>query len=252
MSLCLRYHKNGIIREDSILFQDLISESFDLDFSTLEDGQVIEPKLSGKIIGNAILKSIVNLGLDIQNCVGQGYDGAAVMSSNIVGASSVILEKNPRALYTHCVSHSLNLAVIDASKVQEIRNMMSSIRQVVSFINVSAKRKSVFTAAVNYKLPNHPTNQLKSLCETRWVERHEAIETFIVLLPPIKLTLSQVIFILFVPSYILHYNYFLIFITLCSVFRIYQSHLINNPSLSIPVIRGKEITLALSISVLQQ
>ena len=137
MSLCLRYHKNVTIRDDFILFQDLISESFDLDFSTLADGQVIEPKLSGKIIGNAILKSIVNLGLDIQNCVGHGYDGAAVMSSNIVGASSVILEKNPRALYTHCVSHSLNLAVIDSSKVQEIRNMMSSIRQVVSFINVA-------------------------------------------------------------------------------------------------------------------
>lgn len=195
MSLCIRYYKNGSICEDFMLFQDLFRESFEIDFSALEDGEVIEPKLTGKVIGQAILKNLHNLGLDIQNCVGQGYDGAATMSSNIVGASAIILEKNPRALYTHCVSHSLNLAVVDASKLQEIRNMIGTIRQVVSFINMSAKRKTVFSAAVKYKLPDHPTTHLKSLCETRWVERHEAIETFLVLLPSIKLTLSQVILI---------------------------------------------------------
>lgn len=151
-------------------FQDLFTDTFELDFATLEEDEVMEPKLSGKLIGQSILKTVHNLGLDIQNCVGQGYNRAAVMSSAIVGASTVVLEKNPRALYTHCVAHSLNLAVVDSSNVQEVRNMISTVRQIINFINVSAKRKSVFEAAVKYKLPDQPSSRLKSLCETRWVE----------------------------------------------------------------------------------
>ena len=115
------------------------------------------------------------------------------MSSCNVGAASVILEKNPRALYSHCVAHALNLVIVSSSKLTEIGNMMGVIRKIVSFINGSANRLSVFEAAVKYCKPNAIINKSKGLCDTRWVERHECIQTFIELLEPIRLTLKQVI-----------------------------------------------------------
>ena len=61
--------------------------------------------------------------------------------------------------------------------------MMGIIRKIVHFINDSAKRLTVFKAAVKYCKPNAMINTLKGLCDTRWVERHECIETFMKEIP---------------------------------------------------------------------
>ena len=193
LSLCLRYVSDGKIHEDFICFLDLFVENFDIDFSSLEEGEVIEPKMTGKKIGGTIVSTLGQLGLDIMCCVGQGYDGAASMSSCNIGAASVILEQNPCAVYSHCVAHALNLAVVNSSTTQEIRNMMGTVREIVAFINVSSKRLAVFKAAVAHCFPGARVNKLKGLCDTRWIERHECIETFIELLEAIKLCLKQVI-----------------------------------------------------------
>ena len=62
----------------------------------------------------------------------------------------------------------------------------------VAFLKASAKRYTVFKAAVKHLFPNRVSECIRSLCDTRWVERHEAIETFIELMPAIKLCLQQV------------------------------------------------------------
>lgn len=192
LSICLRYIAEGAIHEDFIGFWDIMHESFSLDFNSLKEDEVMEPKLSGRVIGKAISDVVEKMGLDIDNCVGQGYDGASTMSSETKGAAAVILEKNPRALYTHCASHSLNLAVVGTCKLQAVRNMYGTVLQVINFINASAKRVAVFGAAVTFKYPQLKNKRLKQLCETRWVERHEALDTFIELYDAIILTLDQI------------------------------------------------------------
>ena len=67
--------------------------------------------LTGKALAETILTEIGNLTLDINNCRGQGYDGAASVSGHINGLSADILRINEKAVYTHCYSHRLNLAV---------------------------------------------------------------------------------------------------------------------------------------------
>ncbi len=42
------------------------------------------------------------IGLDFNGLVGQGYDGAANMSTAAVGTHAVVKRKSPKALYTHC------------------------------------------------------------------------------------------------------------------------------------------------------
>ena len=68
--------------------------------------------LSGKALVETILTDIGNLTLDINNCRGQGYYGAASVSGHISVLSVHILRINEKAVCTHCHSHQLNLLEI--------------------------------------------------------------------------------------------------------------------------------------------
>ena len=75
------------------------------------------------IIGNTAIelhdilnKSINNIGLDMQNCRGQAYDGASNVSGHISGLQTLVWRHNPKALYSHCAGHNLNLVLNDVAK----------------------------------------------------------------------------------------------------------------------------------------
>ena len=192
LSIFVRYvTDSGELKEKFLGFKDVHQESFDLDFAQLGEDEVMEPKLTGRLLGKCIQDSLENVGLSVSQCVGQGYDGAATMSSELKGAATVISEQNPMAVYVHCSSHSLNLALVTACRQAPIRNMYGVVRNTVDFITSSPKRKAVFQAAVSFKCPGAMRKRLKSLCATRWVERHEALDTFIELYPAVLLTLEQ-------------------------------------------------------------
>ena len=71
--------------------------------------------IKGKALADKIVNCVVNeLGLDIKNCRGQCYDGAANMAGVHSGVAANILKQNDLALYTHCASHRLNLCVASA------------------------------------------------------------------------------------------------------------------------------------------
>ena len=61
-----------------------VQEEF-VGFVHLKDG------LSGKAIADSIVKKVTDLGLDMMNCRGQGYDGAGAVSGHKNGASAHLL-----------------------------------------------------------------------------------------------------------------------------------------------------------------
>jgi len=74
------------------------------------------------------------------------------------------------AVRSPCFSDALNLCLARSSSVQCVRNSVGTIKDVVSFFNARAKRNSILKRIAG--------KQLQSLCETRWVERHDAILLF--------------------------------------------------------------------------
>ena len=70
-------------------------------------------------ISKKIIETLTHpcVSLDTSKICGQAYDGAAVMSSNRAGVQAKIKEVSPRALYTHCYSHCLNLSIAASCKV---------------------------------------------------------------------------------------------------------------------------------------
>jgi hypothetical protein len=58
--------------------------------------------------------------LSLEDCRGQGYDGAGSVAGHINGLSAQKLRLNKKALYNHCYSHRLNLAVCDSIGIPQV------------------------------------------------------------------------------------------------------------------------------------
>ncbi|GFT63851.1 zinc finger MYM-type protein 1 [Trichonephila clavipes] len=75
----------------------------------------IVTETTGEYLTNAILGEQEKNGLDIENCRGQGYDNGANMVGINSGVKTRILNRNPKALFTPCGCHSLNLSFVEAA-----------------------------------------------------------------------------------------------------------------------------------------
>ena len=93
--------------------------------------------LSGAQLAKLLLDTLNDLTLSIEDCRGQGCDGAGSVAGSINGLSARILRLNNEALYTHCYSHRLNLSVCDSLKITEVTTMLKQVNDVSHFINSS-------------------------------------------------------------------------------------------------------------------
>ena len=170
MSLCVRYvdPTSKKIREDF------------LDFVHVTD-------LTGKGLADKILGHLENTGIDINYMVGQGYDGASAMSGHIKGVQKIIQEQIPTAHYVHCASHCLNLVLSKACSIPVIRDAHCTIKSICNFINRSAKRKNILKQCILELGLDTKIQCLTQLCETRWVERHDAVKCFVLLFAALQL-----------------------------------------------------------------
>ena len=171
----------------------------------VKDGQATEElvgfvacnEVCGSDIFKAIKKFIRDCGLDINMCRGQGYDGAGAMAGALNGCQALLQAEE--AMFYHCSSHQLNLALSKACTVPEIHQMVSSLKALGIFFKYSPKRQRKLEACVDkvnedqkrLEKAEIPRCKFKLLCETRWVERHTALEDFNYLYEPIINCLEQ-------------------------------------------------------------
>ena len=56
------------------------------------------------------------------------------MSSSTVGVQARIREVSPMALYTHCQCHKLNLCIVKACSVPQIKTANGVISEIAKFV----------------------------------------------------------------------------------------------------------------------
>ena len=95
------------------LFQNNIHEEF-LEFAHLHE-------LNAKYL-EKIIEILNSCNIAPKDCIGQTYDGAYVMSGVNKGVQVLFKEVAPRAEYTHCYNHRLNLVIVDCVKSVKLAN----------------------------------------------------------------------------------------------------------------------------------
>lgn len=174
MSLSIRHIQSGKMFERFLAYIDCHKEIYNdidniNDSDNNEDGNnidekqhknvIVEPKLTGELLGTVVIKIMTQFELNLDYCVGISTDGCSVMVSTLKGAVQYIKKFTKNAVYCPCNNHTLNLSISKSSTVLSIRNSVGIMQQVISFFNSSAKR--------NFVLKKHLKHSLVSLCETR-------------------------------------------------------------------------------------
>ena len=114
--------------------------------------------LSGKALAETVSGRLINLDLDIRNCRGQGYDGAAAVSGHINGLSAHICKINSKATYTHRHSHRLNLVIGASRTIQSVRNVFDQIKEISYFFKFSEPRQKILINSIKNHAPDSQEN----------------------------------------------------------------------------------------------
>ena len=166
LSICVRFLDGGLPHEKFLAFHECQSG------------------VTGEAIADDILSKLAEWQLQPQLLCGQAYDGAGAMSGKSKGAASRILSKYPKALYTHCAAHRLNLCVMKCCSIMEVSNMMQTADTISRFFSNLPKRQLALEEWIDNVLPDANHKKLKELWQTRWVEQHVAFEVFLDLFLP--------------------------------------------------------------------
>ncbi|CAF2837492.1 unnamed protein product [Rotaria sp. Silwood2] len=77
--------------------------------------------------------------LPFDDCVDQAYDEGSNITGNYRGCQTLLKQKCPDVEYYHCANHCLNLSLIDSCTISQIRNMIGTIKEIMSFFKDSPK-----------------------------------------------------------------------------------------------------------------
>lgn len=155
-------------------------------------GMVNIPNITGGTLWITLKDVLVCLSLPLENCRGQGYDGAANMQGRIKELATRIMNENPLALKVHCLAHSLNLCLQDITRnSQPIRDALDLAQEILQLIKLSPKREGLFKSKQESSGLSGFGN-LKPLCPTRWTVRAESIKSILDNYPVLFETLEEI------------------------------------------------------------
>ena len=135
-------------------------------------------RTDAKYLVHATKTALLSCGIPLENCRGQAYDGAANMAGHLNGVAVQIKRDDPRALYVHCLAHSVNLCLQEcAGQSKPVSDALTLVNDLYNFIQLSPKHLTLFNKLKTELAPENPT--IKPLCPTRWIVRTPAINSII-------------------------------------------------------------------------
>ena len=137
----------------------------------------VESITSDSIV-SVVKNTLIRLNLSLSKARGQCYDGASNMSGIRNGVATQLCKEEPRAVYTPCYGHALNLAVSDAIKGSKVmKSCLDTAYEITKLIKYSPRREAIFHALKNELSPS--TCGIRVLCPTRWTVRAESLASIL-------------------------------------------------------------------------
>ena len=131
---------------------------------------------NGDFITDVLKNILVVCNLNVHQLRGQCYDGVSVMSGLRNGVVTQIQTMEPKATYTHCYGHALNLAAGDTiKKCLVLKKALDITFEMSKLIKHSPKRDALFTKLKEELQPELPG--MRVLCPTRWTVRADSLKS---------------------------------------------------------------------------
>lgn len=141
----------------------------------LIDIQSTESTCSDKLF-EILCKSLNKVGLTTNLLVGQCYDGASNMKGRFNGLQAKVKEIQPKAIYSHCYAHCMNLVLVEATSSNKYaRNFFGTLQSLYNFFEASPHRHAVLESVIKSVISKPKIYSLKKLSDTRWACRSDSI-----------------------------------------------------------------------------
>ena len=128
------------------------------------------PTVDAATLTMAAKDALCRMNIPLSKLRGQCYDGASPVS----GAKSGIAKRTqeePRAVYTHCYGHSINIAICDTVKQSKlIKNALETFYEMTKLIKHSPAGKGACDATSDYH-----SSGVRVLCPTRWTVHAQSL-----------------------------------------------------------------------------
>jgi hypothetical protein len=125
---------------------------------------------TGQGLFDVLQNELKSLDLDIDNVRGQGYDNGANMKGCKNGVQKKILDLNPRAFYSACSCHSLNLTLCDmANTCGKAKDFFGIIQHIYTIFANSTKKWQILKDNITRLTP-------KSVSATLWESHIESVK----------------------------------------------------------------------------
>ena len=126
-----------------------------------------------------VVKDILcRLNLSWNKLRGQCYDGCSTMSGSRSGVAKRVQEEEPHAIFTHCYSHSLNLAANDSVKRSTfMKASLETTHEITKLIKYSPRRDAIFHELKGESdlSTDSKSSSICLLCPTRWTVRADSL-----------------------------------------------------------------------------
>ena len=158
----------------------MILRWIDEDFTVSEEfvGLHSLTRADAESIVTVIKDAFLRFELPFAKLRGQCYDGCSTMAGAKSGVAVRIEEIEPRAVFTHCFGHALNLAVGDTIKhLPDLRDCLDICFEIVKLIKFSPKRDAMLKQQKEEDGSCEPG--IRTLCPTRWTVRAESLGSII-------------------------------------------------------------------------
>ena len=136
---------------------------------------VVESTASDSLV--AVIKDVLlRMNLTITKMRGQCYDGARSGAKS--GVATKLSKEEPRAVYTHCYGHALNLACSDSiQRCKLMKDSLDTTREITKLIKKSPRRDAIFVRLKGEFGSDTPG--IRVLCPHRWTVRAQSLKSIL-------------------------------------------------------------------------
>ena len=163
-------------REQVVVCLRWVSDKFEVHEEFI--GLHVVASIDANTLVSVIKDVLLRLNLSLNKVRGQCYDGAATMAGLRTGVAKQLSQDEPRAVYTHCYGHALNLACGDTIRQCKLmKDALDTTHEITKLIKKSPRRDACFERLKAEMTPDTPG--IRVLCPTRWTVRAEALQSIL-------------------------------------------------------------------------